>query len=231
MLPGLSAVHPGGSAHSGIITLVDHQSGSGKDNATYTFGEAWTGRVIAVGISYAAGAVISSVTIGGVSATKQVAQTENDGIFGESHNAEIWTATVPTGTSGNITCTLASGSYVGFAMSVYSIGTVSETPTDSDKTSKVPAFDGDPINLSVTLTVATANSTVMGVGSMARISSSSSTWSHGPTEDVDVQYLSYVSGTTASKMGVPSGAYQVEVDMDQHFTLNSGVMATACWDP
>jgi len=231
MLPGISVVHPGGNSHSGILVLTDHDFGSGKDNATYDFGVAYAGRVIAVAINYASANKISTVTIGGVSATKRVADAVNDGIFGEDHNSEIWSAVVPTGATGNITCALSAGSYAAFAMAVYSVGASSATPSSTAHANDTPVFNGDPVDMTVNLSPSVNNSMVIGCASMSRLSGTTNTWSQGPTEDLDYQYISYLAATNASKSMVNSGTYTVEVKMDQLFALTSGCMATACWSP
>jgi hypothetical protein len=82
---------------NGNVSTITHSS--------MAFGTAFGSRKIAVAIasSITSSRVIQSVTIGGVAAARQVkTDTGSPTIVG----VEIWTALVPTGTSGNVVLTL-----------------------------------------------------------------------------------------------------------------------------
>lgn len=104
MLIGSNMAFMAGGGGPVTISLTDHAVDS-SDSATYTFtsraiGTASSGRKIVVGIARnsggAAGAV-SSVTIGGISATKITGVN-----YVSESSAELWQADVPTGTTATI---------------------------------------------------------------------------------------------------------------------------------
>lgn len=160
-----------------------------SDSTTYTFasqnlGTAATDRVIVVGIGArkaGAATTISSVTIGGVSAT--IIQVSNSDT--NSDIAGIAYATVPTGTTGDIVVTFGSG-MVRCAIQAYrAVGLASTTPYDSGtSTASDPTFN---LDIPVGFAVATALSN----------SESSCTWT-GLTEDHDNTLETYVTVTSAS---------------------------------
>jgi hypothetical protein len=134
-------------AMNGIDLSYRTNLSSTSDLTTYTFssvslGAAAADRIIAVGVTgtAAAGAnrTVSSVTIGGVSATKRAAA-------GEAANspASIWAAVVPTGTTGDIAVTW-DNAMVRCAGEVWRMTGAVETPLDSDALAT-----GDPMNLAV----------------------------------------------------------------------------------
>lgn len=115
------------------ITLVDNDSrntSSGVSSVTYSgkaFGTASPSRVLFVCLGHIANSPVSAVTIGGVSATLIRHQDTVQGVY----YADIWCAKVPTGTSGNVVISGASGiTYSGIG--VYSAtGLISMTPFDT----------------------------------------------------------------------------------------------------
>jgi len=79
-------------------TITDEYTFAGKD-----IGAVASDRVIAVGVGTSSGtnaAVISSVTIGGISATKAISSNAE-----ENSLSDIWYATVPTGTTATVVVT------------------------------------------------------------------------------------------------------------------------------
>ena len=161
-----------------------------SDQTTYTFssqnlGTAADDRHIIVGIlSRKAGATttISSVTVGGVSATI-VEQVTNTGT--NSDVAGIAIAAVPTGTTGDVVVTFGAG-MVRAAISLYrATGLDSATASQSlNSTASAPA-----VNLDIPV-----NGFAIGAGITA--ASSTATWS-GLTEDYDTTLESFVTVTSA----------------------------------
>lgn len=163
-----------------------------SDSSSYTFssvnfGTADSNRYIIIGIaSRKSGTTtsISSVTIGGVSATitkQQVNNATNTNVSG------IAIANVPTGTSGNIVVTFAD-TMLRCAITVYrTVGLTSKTAYDSDSsTASAP---------SVSLDVPT-NGFAIGIGLTA--ASTSATWT-GLTEDSDATLESWVTYSSAHR--------------------------------
>lgn len=128
------------------------ESTSTGTTITYTsvaFGTANASRILAVGIwskQTADTDTVSSVTIGGVSAT----QVSGARASSTGHNAvsDIWYAAVPTGTSGNIVVTWSASSGRS-GIGVYNIVTATATPTNGANAAGNGAYPG----LTQTLTV------------------------------------------------------------------------------
>lgn len=131
-LPGMAVLPLGGLGPAAIVA-----SGSGNVIATSTtqtvaavgFGTAASNRSVSCGISgLGSGAfTVSSVTIGGVAATAGV--SVNNAAAGFTN--AIYTARVPTGTSGSIVATF-SASVTAMAVSCYAISNLASlTPTAS----------------------------------------------------------------------------------------------------
>ena len=84
-------------------------------------------RIIAASVAIELNTVtITGVTIGGVTAAQLVQAASTGG-----RRAEIWTADVPTGTSGDVVVTLSSGDTTVSAAS-FSVTGADATPTDTD---------------------------------------------------------------------------------------------------
>lgn len=90
-------------------------------SGTGQFSTAATGRVIVVGAVYsiASSGNLASMTIGGISATRRQRATLAGG-GSTTLGSDIWTATVPTGTSGTVTAT-PSSSFGVISMAVASV--------------------------------------------------------------------------------------------------------------
>jgi len=124
-----SAVTPATLTYEAFATEA-----SGNTTITYssvTFGTANSNRVIAIvtAVRSAAGSTnpITSVTIGGVSATV-VTGTPFYGGSGSPYNSEVWYASVPTGTSGNIVVAWTNAT-TRTGICVYNIVTTTPTPS------------------------------------------------------------------------------------------------------
>lgn len=121
-----------GGTPSVVFTDSNIQTGLATTTVTFTgasLGAARSDRRIAVLISHSSSNVLSTVTIGGVSAS-QVVQTNNSTV-----RATIWIATVPSGTTGNIVITCASN-LAAVVMGVHAIyglrsSTATATATDA----------------------------------------------------------------------------------------------------
>lgn len=99
--------------------FTDSKSGA-SSWANVNIGEASAERIIVVATSDTAGTHISAVTVGGIAATRRA-----NGSY-----AQIWTASVPTGTTATISVTSSSGTLNGIG--VYAIyGLNSAVPFDT----------------------------------------------------------------------------------------------------
>jgi hypothetical protein len=107
----------------------DSKSGS-NSWAGVALGPAQFDRIIVVAASDQAGTDISAVTVAGIAATRRV----------DNGHAQIWTASVPTGTTGTISVTSSSGTLNGIG--VYSLyGLSSAVPFDTDTGSNSVSLD------------------------------------------------------------------------------------------
>lgn len=112
MLPGM-IITPVANADPATVAFITSAI-SASDLTTYTFssvslGTADANRIIIVNIAACAassGRTISSVTVAGITATQQVFQSAFSTASAES---AIYTAAVPTGTTGNIVVTWSAG--------------------------------------------------------------------------------------------------------------------------
>ena len=154
LLPLLS----GGISGAVLTYQTFATEGSGGSNITYSslsFGAAASNRVMVVVIGArltGSNNSVSSVTIGGVSATEapsslsQAAQVLTD----------IWYASVPSGATGNVNIVFA-GATVATAVQIYSVNTSTPAPTSSSA-----GVSGVLTSISTTITVPTNGVGVVG---------------------------------------------------------------------
>jgi hypothetical protein len=181
------------------LTFTDHATDT-ANLTTYTFSARAIGTAASdrrVHVLVHGGGVgdttLSSVTVGGVSATINVQASSGQ------HTSAIATAAVPTGTTGDVVVTF-SGGKARCGIGVYaSTGLSSETAVDTDSSTADPA--------TATLT-SVAGGFVLALA--AGDNSSSLTWTN-VTEDYDEVFESTVqsgaSGVTSSTTVSPSGDY------------------------
>lgn len=96
--------------------------------SSLTFNAEASDRIIAAAIAIEATVTITAVTIGGVTAAQRGSAINTSGT---DHLAEIWTAEVPTGTSGSVVVTVSTGDTT-VSVATFSITGADATPTDSD---------------------------------------------------------------------------------------------------
>jgi hypothetical protein len=167
---------------------------SAANLTTYTFaaqslGVAAGDRLIAVGIGSAGNTTtISSVTIGGVSASQVVAA---DGGSGNSRIAAIWVAAVPTGATGNVVVTFGSG-MVHCSIDVYRLvgasATTYHTATDITITSNAESAS---LNL-------VANGAAIGVFHTNGGATRTTTWTNLTEQTDRVVEAPYATSTAAN---------------------------------
>lgn len=164
-----------GGSRTPLETLTYITSGSNDSTAgtTYTFsgvslGTAYEGRRIIVCYSGSeAGHDLTAVTVGGVSASQLAEFSFSSG----NHRNEIWMATVPTGTTGDIVLTSSAATGWAKVIDVYSL--------DSAKTTVVDSGTDDTSTFTFTRTFV-AGEFYIGVGRTA--STNTETWTNA-TED------------------------------------------------
>lgn len=104
-------------------------SSGGTDTATITgldFNAEASDRLIAISLALEAAQTVSSVTIGGVSASALIQAVSTQ------RQSEIWMAAVATGTSGSVVVTLSASATETVSVATYSITGADSTPTDTD---------------------------------------------------------------------------------------------------
>lgn len=191
-------------------TLTDTKTASGIQTYTgVSFGPASADRLIAVDLGYISASPIGSVTIGGIAATRSVGVINSD-----SRACDIWVASVPTGTSGNIVLAALSGTWRSDIVVYAIVGSTSATPsaTVTDNTS--------PISLGLSVPA-------LGVAIFAAYyhvgTANSVTWT-GATEDADVYDGS--SGLMTAASTNSSGSITAAITANGTVTSASGVGAS-----
>lgn len=178
-----------------------YDSKSGANGwAGVAIGPAAADRIVVVATSDQAGTPISAVTVGGISATRRVTNS----------HTQIWTASVPTGTTATINVTSSSGTLNG--VGVYSLYGL---------TSEVPAFTAMG-TISVSLDV---NSGGFAIASFSVNGSGTPVWTV-----VTKDYSSVVSGNTfSSASGLFSSAQTLSIT--ESGIAGTQSMAAASWGP
>jgi len=196
---------------SGITATFQDSSVDAADLTTYTFaaepiGTASATRRVVVAIGTNSTRTISSVTIGGVSATVDATST----LSGTGHVA-LASAVVPTGTTASVVVTLDAAG-LGMGIGVWTL-------TDGDPTGQVAASSGDPTNLTVTTTT---GDVVIAYAFTATIATALFAWSVATErfeEDV------YSTTTTHSGADAVAAGSSTAVSVDPSGTTTVGVAA------
>jgi hypothetical protein len=201
---------------------------SSSDLTTYTtdsrsFGTASSDRKIVVGISGpgASSRSVSSVTIGGISATKVVGAV---GAFG-SDLADLWIADVPTGISGVVSATF-NASMARCAIEIFSMtGAASSVATDTATNSQSTA---SPVSANCDIP---SNGGAIGICRVVGSSGMAMTWS-GLTEASDVQVESNASSVGSAFVNLITGESPRSISVTPSGSgLASTAIAVASWGP
>lgn len=215
-VPGCLVAPMLGGANIAEIEFSDSGS-STTDASSYTFsgkalGAALANRRIIVCLmadTAIAGRTISGVSVGGVAGSQVVSVTVGSG----SRLNEIWIATVPTGTTGDVVVSISGGNINRCAIAVYRAVNISTTAyqTTTDNSG----------GLSVSVNVP-ANG--IAVGSGYSVTTTAYNWT-GLTEDVDV------SVEAQSRFSAASSAFSA-VQSGLTVSVNTGdSLCTASWGP
>lgn len=155
MGPGPGMVHSSGSDPFSVTATDNSSDTSASSPVTYTglsIGATGTNRVIAAGVgSRNAGGIgaISSLTIGGISATKAIAVTNGAG----DQSAEIWYASVPTGTTANVVVTYTTGAYARGGIQLWRVISATGNAPTATATGVDNATDTQPIDTPASVTI------------------------------------------------------------------------------
>lgn len=170
---------------------------SSHDETSVSFGDANSDRRIIIalgGYSDTSSFPISSVTIGGVSATKLSTEASADGT---NEWYSIWGASVPTGSSGTINVTQGSSTTFQYTFSAYRLIVPGLTPDATD----VSSNNSGGVT-SCSCTAAAADSIVIWSGGNANQSQGSPTFTNitgSEDNEVDVrssEWCNQISGTS-----------------------------------
>lgn len=169
-------------------------------------------RIIAVTLAMEADTTITGVTIGGVTAdllVSAIADTLPDKV------SEIWQAEVPTGTSGDVVVTIASGTQE-VSAATFSITGADPTPTDTDEAT------GSDVSISITaLTIPTDGA---GLASVAN-GNASGTWTWtGASEVHDTDVGSFLH---SSAIVTTAGTNTITADGP----TNAQALVGVAWGP
>ena len=207
---------------------------STSNTAAHTFsgqslGAADSTRIIAVAVGVGFNApqdgTLNSVTVGGTSLTKQVGAVADLTI--ENFRAEIWSGSVPSGTTADVVVTLseAIGTSRGVGISVHSLIGTGEVTANATATDNDVGGSSSPLELDVN----TQNGGyVIGYGVSFKVAPSAGTWS-GVDELTDL--MTGNMNQTAANYSPASDETPETITLA--FTLGSNGQAgvTASWFP
>lgn len=205
----------GSGGGKATITFTDNSvAGSGQNQtfSTQSLGAAASDRYIIVGVAGEAGTdTVSSLTVAGVSATNVVVQQSG------FSTAEIWIASVPTGTTGDIVVNW-SGTQDATGIGVWAMYGGSATAHDTGSAT------GSGSVFSTSLTIPSDG---VAVACQSKNNTSTATWA-GVTEDYDEDRVA----------GRPHSGGSTQVDSGSTPTVSAtwsssgvGVMVTASFGP
>lgn len=187
---------------------------SGVDGTTFTFEDVPIGpavderRVIVGTVQGLSSVAVSSITIGGVSASVKKAQASGTG------NAEIWLAEVPAnvGTTADIVVTWGSavGRSCAAVWAAYNLS--SDTPVDTDGGNISTTANGSDLSLTTT-----AGGFVVGIGMHSNFTSGNMTW-RNMTERYDEVLEAQVNTSRLSVADAATSGTSLTVGLD----LNGG---------
>lgn len=223
LVPGM---HPAVIGRKVVRSFLSSAT-SATDATAYTysamsFGAAFAGRVLVacLGARRNSAASISSVTIGGVTATN-VITANNTG--GGADIAAIYAAVVPTGTSGDVVVTY-SGTMLRAACTLYSlryVGGITAADTGSDTT-----LTGSTV--SDTLNVPATSAVIACVGWSG--TPYTNTWT-APAEDFDSGNIEGGWSFSSASAQVTSANASYDVSVTHGATPTNPAMACAVWRP
>lgn len=201
-LPGFIGAGIAVMTFNGTATAVP-AGGTPSTFASQPLGTAAADRIVVVALMYAAVGAISSMTIGGVAATKAV------GVANGTSFSELWAAAVPTGTTGDVVLGSGSGTFPRLCISVYSLYGVSGVTPIATGTDTASPYSVD----------LAASTGCVAIGAFLNGSASVRvTWA-GLTEDVDADNSSFSY----------SSASQSQVGGTLTTTVTPGTVATAAY--
>lgn len=187
--------------------VVTTSSGGSHNHSGLSFGPASANRALIASVN--TGISPSSLTIGGVAATRVVRQS----VSGQG-SAELWIALVPSGTSGNVVLPNQSAGYIS-AVALYAVINLRS----------LTAFDtaGDSGNPSVSMSLSVPGQGVAIASIRASGSPIRTAWS-GVSEDFD----SVLSGRTISSGGSYSATSATTRSITATITNDSLFTAASC---
>lgn len=218
----------GASGPTFALDFVAGPSTTSAGNVTYTavsLGAADTNRIVAVCVGWrpaATGDTVTSITIGGVSATQATGAYISGNFGAQPVNSDLWYAAVPTGTTGDIVINFSASPSRNCA-GVYRI--VTAHPAPSSVVTAAQAGSTTPISTTIT---------VPGTGggfamqSNRRGTNSSSTWTNA-VKDFEVLNLGGFSDFTAAKI-TGTGSIAVSSTVFDGGAGAGVVQIAAAWD-
>ncbi len=212
-----------------VLASLTDQEVDATDLTTYTFstksfGTATSDRIVVVGIaarSSTGSITISSVTIGGVSATVR-ASAINAGSGTEF--ASIYTASVPTGVTGDVVIVFSGGMQRCAVMIYRMVGASSAVPNDSQTDT---TLTGQVLSVSMNCP---ANGVIIGAGFSASGGTAASTWT-GITEDADAALETAANNYTSASLAFVAQQTGLTVSATFDASVARACLATASWGP
>lgn len=226
MMQGLLAARRRQLSGTPATIALTAQATSTSDLTTYTFssqalGDAAADRYVAVAVAARSGptGTISSVTIGGQSATQAVT------VGSSAQTGDIWIAAVPSGTTGDVVVTFSTGQ-ARCTIAVYrltGIGGVTPDDTDTDTVAAGNVMQLDALSVP-------ANGVAIALVASNTASSISWTWT-GLTEDTDTGDIEGGWGSSAASDAFGSAQADLDPTAEMNTTPSGPVMVGASWAP
>ena len=211
-----------GVAPDATVVFTD-SSVDGTDGTVFTFttqsiGTAASNRKIVVSVSMAAagaGRSVSTLTVGGISATLLVADTSSGG----TEQTELWQADVPTGTTATIVVTWTGGSVARTGIGVWAVYNAASSASDTGNRDSGAAQD---MTLNITIPAGGVAISAAGSGTSATY-----TWTN-LTEDFDE---TIESSTTQSGASDAFATLQTEITItaDRTAGTSNGTMCAVAF--
>lgn len=219
MIPGIAPI--AFAAPNPVLTYLDNnQVNSGTGDRTHSglnFGAELGARVLIAAVGYAGTTATSSVTIGGVSATKAA------GAVIGVQRSELWLAAVPTGTSGSVVITDPNlGSSWPSSVAIYAVTNLqSLSPVATDSASRTTSTSSA---LSTSVTVPDFG-IVVSAAWANNAPGTTATWT-GCTQDFYVRFNSNFDAHTAASF-TAGAAQTLDVTTNVSGTVNLVVVTAS----
>lgn len=213
------------------LAWVSHaEDAAGGTTITHTgisFGAASSNRTLVAAIvgrpTSVAATVISSVTIGGVSATQVSGAYIANGT--NAHIADIWQAAVPSGTSGNVVVTYANATSRS-GIDLYSLNTNTTAATAAGGV----VVDPGPSSISKTIVVPAGGAAIAIYSDRSTSAVTATTWTNANLDN-DALNIGGVGTVVSSASTSTPGSVTITANTVGNSAVSPIILTAAAWGP